>query len=126
MGLKNTFQTAAQTVLAAFGDVGETASLFKASSDKPVYNPLTASPATAGTSYTISQVMYYNFAVKQIDNEKVLPTDEIAMIPSLNITVIPEVDDIITKADTSEWKIVNLLPTDPAKALWLCHIRRNL
>jgi len=125
MGLKSTFQKAAKTVVKAFGDVPEAASLFKAASDQPAYNPVTSSPATAGASYTITQVVYDRFNSSDIDNEKILPTDEIAMIPSLNISVIPEPDDIITKANASEWKIIRMLPTDPAKALWLCQIRQG-
>lgn len=122
MGLKNVFKKAATSAVTAFGDIPEAATLFKATSDQPVYDPSAVSVATSGNSFTISKAVFSAYQERDIDNEKILPTDEIAYIPSLFCSATPETDDIITKSDSSEWVVINVA-TDAAGALHTCQIR---
>lgn len=122
MGLSTTFKKAAKTAVAASGDVAQSATLFKASSDQPTYDPSAVSIATTGNSYAISKAVFDSYNERDVDNEKILPTDELALIPSLNVSATPEADDIITKSDNSEWKII-AVNTDAAGALHSCQIR---
>ncbi len=137
MGLTLTFQEGAVTTFAAFGDLIKSATYTRTISN-PAYNPLTGAITADEESFTAA-FLFERFdaeddqgtyrKAKDMVGENVLPTDQRASIPCLNMKntvgtlVDPEMDDTIVKADSSRWKVIRIR-TDPASALWEMQIRR--
>ena len=138
MGLTQTFQDAAVTTFAAFGDLIKQATYTRIISN-PTHNPLTGAVTSDEETFTVSFLFDKFHAedvhgtykkTKDVVGENVLPTDELATIPGLSfknalgVVRTPEMDDELTKtSDSSRWKVIEVF-TDPAEAVWALQIRR--
>ena len=129
MGLKETFQKAAQTAVKAFGNIaqGTTYESFASS-------PYNASAGTASTVFASAHdvdMVIGEFSFTQVDGINVMPQDKRAFVPKLDISGVCEItpkpkDRIITDACTdasANWQVVNV-SLDAADALYILQIRR--
>lgn len=123
MGLRETFQKAAQTAFVAVGDVPETAYYYQHGS--------TAYDASAGVTsvttlmYLVSMV-FTRYKKEQVDNENILNSDVLALIPQANLSAVPTVHDFIRRVEASvsvEYAVVDY-QQDPAAALWKFQLRK--
>lgn len=121
MGLRETLRKAAQTAIAATGNVAVSANY--ASFQSTSYDVSTGTVAPTFTSVEGISIILSEFAFEVIDGETIQPEDQKAMIAARTIsTVTPKPKDRITKSGET-WEVVKAM-TDPAEAAWVLHIRR--
>jgi hypothetical protein len=119
MGLREAFKSAAQTAVAAFGNVG--VSSIYTSVGVAVYDPAAGTTVQPKTDYTIT-VILDSFEAQEINQTTVRSFDQKALIPVENLAVTPGLDDYLT-VNSVQWNVVNS-STDPADALWILQIRK--
>lgn len=121
MGLTNTFKSASQAVVTAFGDVA--ASTIYSSFTSTTYNA-SAGTQTAVYASTAGVTLIFDvFELAKIDNINIKPEDKKALLPAKNISAItPKPNDRIRSAGVF-WNVVNVV-TDPAGALWELQVRK--
>lgn len=120
MGLRETIAKAAQTAVAAVGNVAVegtylsfTSTTYDASAgvQTPVYSTV------AGV-----KMVFTTFTLKEIDGQKVRDKDKKALISRLDLgATIPATEDRILVSSVY-WNVQGSM-TDPADALWRLHIR---
>jgi hypothetical protein len=121
MGLQETFKAAAQTAVAAFGNVGKSVT-YTSVSGNAVYDPTTGTSVQPTTDYPAIIVIFDSFEAQQINQTTVRSFDQKAMIPVENLSVTPGLDDYLT-VNGVRWNVVNS-ETDPADALWILQVRK--
>ena len=121
MGLQQTFKDAAQTIVAAFGDVAVSTNYEAIAST--TYN------ASAGTNTAVYatvagvSLIFDVFELKEIDGQIIRSEDKKALIPAKSIsTVTPSTDDRIVESGVV-WRVM-AVKVDPAKALYELHVRK--
>ena len=122
MGLQATLQKAAQTAIKAVGDAAVDAT-YVSMADQSQYDTGTGVVTNIGTEYDDVSMVFTEFDEREVDGEKVLDTDERALIANLDLTPTPKPGDRIHKSATDHWK-VKAKKTDPVSALWILHIRK--
>lgn len=121
MGLRNTFQSLAQTIIKSFGDVPIECEYKELTANS--YSASTGAHTVTYTTYSSVPIIFNAFKLEEIDGVAVQPEDQTAYMAAKDADgVTPEPDDIIEK-EGIEWKVVSAR-TDPASALWILHIRR--
>jgi hypothetical protein len=120
MGLQETFKAAAQTAVAAFGNVGKSVT-YTSVSGNAVYDPTTGTSVQPTASHTVT-VIFDSYESQEINQTTVRSFDQKAMIPVENLSVTPGLDDYLTSSGV-RWNVVNS-ETDPADALWVLQIRK--
>jgi len=121
MGLKETFQNAAETIIDAFDNVAE--------SDVPyhslgsfAYNATTGGQTeSGGTDITIKYIPD-EIKSEEIQDRDIKLTDKKLLVANNDISVEPKVNDYTT-LDSIKWN-VNWVETDPAEALYEIYIRK--
>tara|TARA_R110000751_G_scaffold10671_6_gene38660 strand:- start:178 stop:546 length:369 start_codon:yes stop_codon:yes gene_type:complete len=122
MGLRETFRKAAQTGIAAAGDVAVSTNYESLAST--TYNA--SSGVNAVTFATVGgvSVIFDVFELKQSDGTPVVSEDRKALIAAKDIsTVTPDADDRIVVAGVA-WRVVSA-SIDPADALWEIRVRKS-
>lgn len=123
MGLRDVFRTAAQTAAAAFGDVFS--SVQYTTMGSTVYDASAGVASTTSTDYVVSMV-FTTYSQFEIDGTKILPTDVKALIPQVNLTPTPTMNDEVMRIEAGAsvfYEIVNI-QQDPAGALWEFQLRK--
>ena len=120
MGLQSVFKAAAETIFTALDDIPQ--SVTYTSVGVRTYDPATGTLTGTDASYTVHMVMD-SYERREIDNQAVLSTDMMAMIPVDSLTPEPTTRDTIAYSGAT-WQIVGIT-TDPAEALWVFQIRRQ-
>ena len=121
MGLSNTFKSAAQTAVSAFGDVA--VSTVYASFASTTYNASAGTNVAAYSSTAGVSVIFDKFEFAKIDGINIKPEDKKALVPAKNISAItPAPNDRIRAAGIS-WNVIKVT-TDPAQALWELQVRK--
>lgn len=122
MGLSDAFKTAAEQVVAAFGDVAVSTNYHS--------HTTTSYSVTAGTDTTTYStkagvtVIFDEFRIAEIDGKAVKPEDKKALVPAKSISgVTPGVNDQVVTDGSVAWEVVNVR-SDPAGALWTLQVRR--
>jgi hypothetical protein len=122
MGLRETFQNAAQTTVNSFGNVGVSTNYEQVVST--TYNASAGTPISAITTVAGVIVIFDKFELKQVDGTRIQPEDQKALIPSKAISAItPKVTDRILVSGIT-WNVVDVV-TDPAGALYELQVRRS-
>lgn len=127
MGLKETFQKAAETAVTAFGNVG--VSTVYAAFASTSYNASAGTQVATFTSVAGVTMIFEDFTLREIDTlgrvRDIEPTDKKALIPAAGplSTVTPALQDTIRDPDGTTWKVVNA-EIDAADALWVLHVRK--
>lgn len=122
MGLQDTFKTAAQTIVAAFGDVAVSTNYESISST--TYNASAGTNAAVYATVGGVSVIFDVFSLKEIDGENIRAEDKKALIPANSIAAVtPSTDDRIIQAGVV-WRVMNV-ETDPAGALWTLQVRKS-
>jgi len=121
MGLRETFQTAAQTIVTAAGNVAVSTN----------YESLTSATydSSAGTNAAVFatvggvSVIFEAFTLRAPDGSLITTEDKKALIPALSLpSVTPEAKDRIIEAGAI-WRVVES-KIDPAGALWELRVRK--
>lgn len=121
MSLRATVQKAVKTGVKALGDIRESATYGGVST--VVYDPATGTMVTTTSGGGIVKMVFTSFAFMEIDGSAVLANDRKAIIPTLDLAIVPTLNDTITRADGSAWNVIGI-KTDPAGAAWVLQIRR--
>lgn len=121
MGLRDTFQNLATTVVAAFGDVAESGTYLAFSST--AYNASTGATTTVFSSVEAVSVILTDFSVRDVDGDVVRATDKKALIAAQALPgASPGPKDRIILSGVT-WN-VRKASLDPAGALHVLQIRR--
>ena len=94
MGLDTVFKKAAQTGAKAFAGIFVPIEYETRSST--VYDP-DPGLVLSSTTYENTKMMFDQYAQKEIDNERILPTDVKGVIPQNDLTITPVIGDSIFK-----------------------------
>ena len=122
MGLKSTFQSAAQTVISSFDDVGYSSVAYH-SLGTFSYNTTTGVNTESGDTDTTIKGIYDEIKSEEIQGRDILATDRKLLVANLDISVTPKVGDYLT-IDSEEWNVIDF-ETDPAFALYTLFLRRT-
>lgn len=121
MGLRETIQTAAQTAVAATGNIAVSTNYLSFVSTS--IDVSAGTPATTFTTVEGVMVIYDVFSIMQIDGQAIRPTDKKILVPNKNIPGIsPSENDQVIDGSTI-WEVVTV-KTDPAEALWELQARK--
>ncbi len=121
MGLRDTIQGAVETAFAALGDVPELCTYTQYGSSSYAATTGVITPST--TAQTSVPVILDAYEMQELDNDRILDTDQKALIASNDLTMTPQVSDTITRPDESVWR-VEAVGTDPAGAMWELQVRK--
>jgi len=122
MGLQATFQSAAQTILSAFGDVAYSNIAYH-SLGTFSYNATTGGMTESGDIDTTIKTIFDETKSEEIQGRDILMTDQKLLVANLDISVTPKVGDYVTIAG-DKWNIVDFV-VDPALALYEIFIRKT-
>ncbi len=121
MSLRATVQKAVRTGLKAMDDIQESATYGGVTTT--VYDPATGTMVSTPGGGGIVKMVFTSFSFMEIDGQAVLANDRKAIIASLDLDVVPTLNDSITRADGTVWNVIGI-KTDPAGAAWVLQIRR--
>ena len=122
MGLKETFQNAAQTCVSAFGNVAESGVAYH-SLGTFSYVAATGVSTESGSVDTTIKVIYDEIKSEEIQDRDIKMTDRKLLVANNDISVTPKVGDYVT-IDSVRYNVVDWL-TDPAEALFEIFVRRS-
>ncbi len=124
MGLQETFQKAAVTVVNAFGNVGKTSTYAQEGPQRLVGGEITKSTTTERPKIIFDSFSKEDLGKSFDGTNKILSTDVQGLLPSLNLTKItkPHSGDKVTDDGGVEYTVLTY-KTDPAKALFILHLR---
>ena len=128
MGLKETFQSIAQTVVAATGTVRKTVT-YTSKSANPSYNPATGVVTESDQTYTVLAIVdmspgrLSSISLESNPNLAVNTNKTLIYIAKLDLTPTPKLTDEIL-IDSVTWEVTDI-NIDPADALWILAIKRQ-
>ncbi len=120
MGIQEIFQSGAQTIVAAFGNVAKSCTYThfgtKVESGGSLVHPSTPIPNLG--------VIFDSYEVDEIDGENILSKDVKGLIPFLDLGITePTPDDTVLRtADSRLFSVIDW-DLDPADALWVIQLR---
>lgn len=121
MGLKETFQNAAEAIITGFGNVANT-SLAYHSLGTYAYNATTGGQTeSGGTDITIIAI-YDEIESEELQDRPIKMTDRKLLVANNDISVTPKVSDYVTISSVN-WNVIDLA-TDPAEALYTLFVRK--
>lgn len=120
MSVATDIQRAVKSGVGALSGIKEPVT-YKSAAD-PTYDTATG-VSTVTTSAVSVDVVFAGYRRDEIDGEVIRPEDQQCLIPASGFSVTPSLNDLITRADASEWSVVGIR-RDPAGALWVLQIRR--
>lgn len=89
----------------------------------PSYNADTGVTTITPTSSLNVPIVFTSYKRKEIDNVAVLPSDQKAIIATLDLDQLPTLNDTITQPDGTVWSVISI-GVDPVGAAWVLQIRR--
>ena len=122
MGLKETFQNAAQLIITSFGNVAESGVAYH-SLGTFSYVAATGVQTEAGSTDTTIKVIYDEIKSQEIQDRDIKMTDRKLLVANKDISVTPKVGDYVTISSV-KYNVVDWL-TDPAEALYIIFVRRS-
>jgi hypothetical protein len=119
MGLRETFQNAAEAIFDAFDNVATSATYVSKGIER--YNPTTGATTATDTEYVV--VMFFGPAKETEGQDQVLGgVDLQAMIPGNDLTPVPKKADLIQKSGVT-YEIIDIT-TDMAEALYTFRLKQ--
>jgi len=124
MGLQATVQKAAQAAIKAAGDIALLCT-YRDVTANPSMDVSTGEVTETKTDYASIRTVFADYTKKERENnESILDEDKKALIAKLDLIPVPDTRDKIIDTDSTVWNILNI-NTDPAKALWILHVRKS-
>lgn len=124
MGLQETFQRLAVTVVKAFGNIAKT-SVYVQEGPQKLIGGIVRKTTTTDTP----DIIYDEFEKDELGTSfdgtnNILASDVKGLLPKLNLTKIskPKSGDKVTDDEGEEYTVLTY-KTDPAKALFVLHLR---
>lgn len=121
MSLRTTVKKAVKSGMQALGDIRESATYGGIST--VAYDPNTGTMVQTGSGGGVVPMVFSSFSFMEIDGLAVLTDDRKAIIATLDLDLVPTLNDTITRTDGTTWNVIGI-KTDPAGAAWVLHIRR--
>ena len=121
MGLKSTFQNAAETIIDAFGDVADTLNYHSLGTFS--YNPITGGNTESGDSDVSIKAISDEIQSNEIQGRDVKMTDRKLLVANNDISVTPKVGDYVTISG-DRFNVIDY-SADPAIALYTLFVRRS-
>jgi hypothetical protein len=121
MGLRETFQKAAQVAMKATGNVSIPV-IYRSISDNPSYNPATGTVTEFQIAYKVNMLFDLNMS-EDIKNIALDHNEKLGYIAVADLEPTPKTDDRI-EIDYVDWTVTDVM-TDPADALWILKIKRK-
>ena len=121
MGLKSTFQNAAETIINAFGDIRHTTIAYH-SLGTMSYNATLGTMTETGDSDITTTAIFDEVKSEEVQDRDVLMTDQKLLVANNDISVTPKVGDYVTISG-DRYNVVDWL-TDPAEALYTLFVRK--
>lgn len=120
MGIGTTVQTAVQAAFDVLDDMLTVVTYRAKSSGSATYNTTTGAVSESYTDYSVSGLLV-RYQAKEIDNLAIQPTDQKLLIPVLDLSPTPKLNDVVVISSVS-WQVVNF-GKDPASAMWVIQLR---
>lgn len=124
MGLQETFQKLAVTVIKAFGNIAKTSTYAQEGPQEYIGGVVTKTTVT-----DTPDIIYDEFTKDEIGTSfdgvnNILASDVKGLLPKLNLTKIskPKSGDKVTDDEGNEYTVLTY-KTDPAQALFTLHLR---
>lgn len=122
MGLQASIKKAVQSAFVAIGDLKIDVNYWKKGDAER--NSTTRVLESTDNVYALS-VVFIDFEIKKIDDEAIRKGDVEVYFPADDLPVEPELADYMEEVDTGiTWNVINKR-LDPAKALWILHVRKR-
>jgi hypothetical protein len=121
MGLQSVFQSAAETIVDAFGDVASTIAYHSLGTF--AYNATTGGNTESGSSDITIKMISDEIKSEEIQDRDIKMTDRKLLVANNDISVTPKVGDYCT-IDSQRFNVV-WKETDPAIALYQLYVRRT-
>jgi hypothetical protein len=123
VGIRETFQKGAKTVITAFGNVAVSTN-YVAIASTGAYNASAGTVTVARTTVGGVKVIFDVFTIQEMDGADIRPEDKKALIAGKDLsTITPSVEDSIVEGGV-EWNVVRVF-LDPAGALYQFQVRRS-
>ena len=123
MGLKDTFQNAAVTILNVAGDVRKDVRYL--SHVSTFYDASSGVTSVIGRSYFFS-MLFEDYMQSEVDNVRIMPTDVKATIAQKSLgNLVPTTQDTVNICEaygSTEYEVRDI-GTDPADATWVFQLR---
>lgn len=123
MGLDTVFQNAAGTAAGVFKDVFSSA-VYEAEATS-VYDVSAGAVSVTSTRYFIS-ILFSAYKNRELDGDRVRPTDMKGLIPQNDLTPEPGLNDHIIRIEAGVSTTYEILDIgkDPADAIWQFQLRK--
>jgi hypothetical protein len=121
MGLKETFQNAAEVIVNGFGNVANSLSYHSLGTFS--YAPTTGALTESGDSDVTITAIYDEIKSEEIQDRNIKMTDRKLLVANNDISVTPKVNDYVT-IDGVQYNVVDFI-SDPAEALYEIYVRRT-
>jgi len=122
MGLKETFQNAASTVISSFSNVARSSIAYH-SLGTFNYDPIAGTSIESGDIDTTIKTIFDETKSEEIQGRDVLMTDQKLLVANLDISVTPKVGDYVTIL-SERWNVVDF-KVDPSEALFEIYVRKT-
>jgi archaellum component FlaF (FlaF/FlaG flagellin family) len=122
MGLKETIQNAATTAFSAIGNLAEVVTYVQVSARQQEYSPTTGVVDALSLKHSGVDALFTEYSAREIDGSVIKPKDNKVLIPGNEVTFTPKQGDMIERASSEVWRVVNV-EIDPAEALWQLQCR---
>ena len=119
MGLRETFQKAAQVGMKVAGNV-PIAVVYRSISGDPTYNPATGTVTEFEVAYKVNMLFDLNLS-EDVKNIALDHNEKLGYIAVKDLGTTPKTDDRV-EIDYVDWTVVDVM-TDPADALWILRIK---
>lgn len=121
MGLRETFQKAAQTAMNVAGNVAIPV-IYREMTNDAGYDPSTGIVTEYEVAYKVNMLFDLNLS-DDIKNVAIDQNEKIGYIAVSDLEPTPKVDDRI-EIDYIDWTVTEVM-TDPADALWILKIKKQ-
>jgi len=120
MGIGATVQSAVQSAFTVMDDMLTTVTYRAKSSGSATYNTTTGAVSESYTDYSVDGLLV-RYQSQEVDNVAIQPTDQKLLVPALDLTPTPKLNDIVVISSVS-WQVINF-SKDPAGAMYIIQLR---
>jgi hypothetical protein len=88
------------------------------------YDPATGTVMNSETTYTDVPMVLASYTSEEIDDDKIVTTDQKAIIAANDLPVVPKVQDRIVLSDGTDYMVMDFNGV-PGESLWIVQIRET-
>jgi hypothetical protein len=125
MGLRETFQTLAQTARQSFGNMFEAVDYLQ-TLDAPTLNAGTGVPDDIGASTPVAgTAAFVDYTESERARLEVAPDEDRCLVAALDLAVVPKAGDLMRRASGQVVEVAGVNDAGGAHALWDLRVRNS-